>query len=79
MKITGYKRKDTEMEGLMEMEAIAIAASPKTLREVAKFFNQAADEMEELGTDYDHIHLMDAWEGWSDGLPDIQVVSEKYI
>ena len=79
MKITGYKRKDTDMKGLMEMETIAIAASPESLREVAKFLNHAAEEMEEMGTDYDHIHLMDAWEGWSDGFPDIQVVSEKYI
>jgi hypothetical protein len=79
MKITGYKRKDTEIEGLIEMETIAIAATPKTLRDVAKFLNHAADEMEEMGADYGHIHLMDMWEEWNDGLPDIQVVSEKYI
>lgn len=63
----------------MEMETIAIAASPETIRELASFLNDAAAEMEELGADYDHMHLMDAWSNWKDGLPDIQIVSEKYI
>ena len=63
----------------MEMEIIAIAASSGTIRELAKFFNDVASEMEELGTDYDHTHLMDAWSDWEDGLPDIQIVNEKYM
>ncbi|MBV1884084.1 MAG: hypothetical protein KUG82_20760 [Pseudomonadales bacterium] len=79
MNITGYKRKDTEIEGLMEMESVAIAASPKIIRALAKFLNDAADEMDELGNDYDHLHLMDEWDNWKEGLPDIQVVSEKYM
>ena len=29
MRITGYKRKDTEVEGLIEMESIAIVADAK--------------------------------------------------
>jgi hypothetical protein len=79
MKIIGYKKKDTELEGLMEMESIAIAASEETIRELAKFLNHAADVMDEMGTDYDHLHLMDEWDNWKGGLPDLQVVSEKYI
>ena len=78
MKITGYKKRDTDLEGLMEMETIAIAASPETIRELANFLNHAADEMEEMGDDFDHLHLMDTWQNWKEGLPDLQVVSEKY-
>jgi hypothetical protein len=63
----------------MEMESIALAASPETLRQIAKFLIRAADEMDEIGADFDHLHLMDEWNGWKDGLPDVQVVSEKYI
>lgn len=33
--------------------------------------------MDEMGADYDHLHLMDEWDNWKDGLPDLQVVSEK--
>jgi hypothetical protein len=43
MKITGYKKKDTELEGLMEMESIAIAASAETIRELAKFLEPVHD------------------------------------
>ncbi len=31
MEITVYKRKGTKLEGLMEIESITIAASPKTI------------------------------------------------
>ena len=78
MKITGYKKGDTDLEGLIEMETIAIAASPETIRELANFLNHAADEMEEMGDDFDHLHLMDTWQNWKEGLTDLQVVSEKY-
>ena len=79
MKITGYKKADTELEGCMVMSDIGIAASADTLRALAAFLLSAAEQMEELGSDYDHIHLMDEWSGWQDGLPDIQVLSERYI
>ncbi len=79
MKITGYKKSDTEVEGLMEMETIAIAASSEKLRAIANFLNSAANEIDEMGSDYDHLHLMDEWEGWEESFPDIQVVSTKYI
>jgi hypothetical protein len=71
-------KKDTGLEGLMEMESIAIAASPKTIRDLAIFLNHAANEMEEMGSNYDHIHLMDEWNNWKDGFPDIQIISKKY-
>jgi hypothetical protein len=78
MKITGYKKSDTEIDGLMVLSDIAIATSSKTLREIATFLQSAADEMDELGADYDHLHLMDEWENWKEGYPDIQVLNNKY-
>jgi len=62
MKVTGYKKNNTEIDGLMVLSDIAIATSSKTLREIAAFLQSAADEMDELGADYDHLHLMDEWE-----------------
>ena len=81
MKITGYKKCDTELEGLMELSDVAISTSSKTLREIASFLIQAADEIDEideLGEDYDHVHLMDEWNNWKEGYPDIQILSPKY-
>lgn len=79
MKITGYKKEDTELEGCMVLSDIGIMASPETLRYLATFLAAAADEMERMGEDYDHLHLMDEWGKWQEGYADIQVLSEKYI
>jgi len=77
MKIFGYKSNDTETDGLMEMSDIAFSASPETLRSIAKFLNKSADDLEEMGDEFDHVHLMDEWSGWKEGTPDIQVINEK--
>ncbi len=68
---------DTGEVHLKETKCIGVSASPKTLRDIAKFLNEAADELEEMGSDFSHLHLMDEWEGWTDGTPDIQVFNEK--
>jgi len=62
---------------LKETECVGIAASPEKLRAIATFLNNAADELEEMGNDFDHLHLMDEWDGWTDGDPDIQVFHEE--
>lgn len=77
MDIYGYKEKDTEIEGLMKLRDIGISASPETLRAVAEFINSAASELEEMGSDFGHLHLMDEWEGWSESVTDIQIINPK--
>jgi len=77
MKIFGYKKADTDNEGLMELSDIAFSTSPETLRAIAKFLEEAADELQEMGGDFGHVHLMDEWSGWADGEPDIQVLNEN--
>ena len=58
---------------LKETECVGISASPETLRAIAKFIIEAADELEEMGKEFSHLHLMDEWDGWTDGAPDIQI------
>ena len=62
---------------LKETDCIGISARPDTLRAIAKFLAEAADELEEMGSDFSHLHLMDEWSGWSEGTPDIQVFNDK--
>jgi hypothetical protein len=62
---------------LKETECVGISASPETLRSIAKFLNEAAQVIEEMGNDFGHLHLMDEWDGWSEGNPDIQVFNEN--
>ena len=79
MKITGHVREGTEVDGLKELDSIAFVASAESLRQIAEFLVRAADEMDEMVPDFDHLHLMDEWDGWKNGYPDVQVVSEKYV
>ena len=58
---------------LKETECIGISASPEDLRAIAQFLSSSADELEEMGDDFGHLHLMDEWEGWKNSYPDIQV------
>ncbi len=77
MNIYGYKGEDTEVKGLMKLKDIGISAPPETLRAVAKFINDAADELEKMGSDFGHLHLMDEWDGWTEDVADIQIVNPK--
>ena len=51
----------------------------KKLKAIASFLNSAAEEIEKMGSDFDHAHLMDKWSEWDASFPDVQVVSTKYI
>ena len=64
---------------LKETDCIGIAANPEKLRAIAAFLNNAANELEQMGSDFGHLHLMDEWDGWSEGTPDIQVFNEQKI
>ena len=79
MRVIGNVKPDTQSNGSFDLESLAIIAPPETIRALAKFFNAAADEMDELGDDYDHVHLMDEWKGWLDSYPDFQILSKKYL
>lgn len=68
---------DSGGKNLDETSCIGISASPNTLREIAKFLANAANELEEIGSEFGHLHLMDEWGEWSDGMPDIQVFGDK--
>ncbi len=43
----------------------------------SEFLNAAVDELEQMGKDFGHLHLMGEWEGWSKNDTDIQVVNNK--
>ncbi len=62
---------------LKETDCIGISADSETLRSIANFINKAADELDEMGNDFGHLHLMDEWEGWKEGSPDIQIFNEE--
>ena len=68
---------DTGETHMKESEGIAISATPEVLRAIAKFLAEAADDLEEMGEEFSHVHFMDEWQGWTDDVPDIQVWNDK--
>ncbi|SFZ75360.1 Imm32 family immunity protein [Chitinimonas taiwanensis] len=64
-------------DGLVELNQVSFVASAETIRAVAQFLIEAADKMEMLGDNYDHLHLQDSRSSWKENWPDI-IVCKKY-
>ena len=61
MKIYGYRADSNEEDTTpKEMAEISIVANAKELRMIAAFLQQTADNMDRMGSAYDHEHLSDA-------------------
>lgn len=66
MKIHGYKDEGLTIDQIepYELAEITLEATPEELREIASFLRTAADDMERLGSNYDHQHLSDKKPGF---------------
>jgi hypothetical protein len=73
MEIFGYKRKEVNEHGLLEMNEVTFLASPNTLRAIAKLLTDAADLIEKKPGSIDHLHLQDTWRDWQEDYPDVVV------
>lgn len=60
MHIYGYA-KDRPIETVVPelLAEITLNASPGELRAMSKFLRDCADEMDRMGSEYDHVHLSD--------------------
>lgn len=61
MKLFGYTNEAGVIEGAGPnvLAEVTLCASPHELRQMAKFLQYCAGEMERLGARYDHVHLGD--------------------
>ena len=74
MKVYAYKSGEPLNEhGLLELSEISLSADAKTVRAIAQFLTQAANEMDRLGEGYDHLHMQDVSSAWEEEWPDIIV------
>lgn len=78
MRIFGYPKEGYDEPQSIELSDVTVAAKPEELMKIAKFFEQAAIDIEKHGTDFEHEHLQDNQEGF-DGNPDIQVYNEALL
>lgn len=61
MKLHGYPDRGLPTEEVVPhtLAEITLVATPIELRQVAEFLTFCANEMERMGTAYDHMHLSD--------------------
>ncbi|MGO1000542.1 Imm32 family immunity protein [Lysobacter sp. CA196] len=78
MKLWGYSKKEREAGEvrLMELAEASLLATPAELRRIAAFLSDAADNMDRMGSDYDHEHLGDRQPGFEDS-PHLVVARAK--
>jgi hypothetical protein len=50
----------------LQLSEVTLSASPSELRSIAKFLMRAAEEIEQLGTEWEHEHLGDSEEGFDE-------------
>ncbi len=65
MKAYGCSTKVDFGEGPLPLFEISLWGKPEDLREVAKFINLMADEIQ-CNPDFDQMHLRDAWDKWTE-------------
>ena len=61
-----------DAEAAMQLSGLSLSLTPEAMRSFAAFVASAAQEMEELGSDYDHVHWQDH-PTWQEGWPDVQL------
>lgn len=61
MKIYGYANEGPQAEGVdpSELTEITVVATSKELRSIAAFLLLSADNMDEMGSRFGHLHLAD--------------------
>ena len=78
MKLFGYPISKYDGTNPIELSSVTVAANPKELRGIAKFFEQAAMDIEKHGTDFEHEHLIDNQDGFDEG-SDIQIYNSALL
>jgi len=68
IKFYGYTEAGLEEQQLtpLQLTEVTLSASPSELRSIAKFLIRSAEEIEQLGTTWEHEHLGDSEEGFDD-------------
>lgn len=71
IKAYGYLAKADAHSLQGELAEVTIVADPDELRQIAKFLNDAATEIETHGAVFEHEHLRDVIEDWPEENTDL--------
>jgi hypothetical protein len=82
VRINGHEEVDPDLPieqvRFYELAEVTLSASPAELRRMAAFFAHSADEMERMGSAYDHLHLSDEQSGFEDSPHFVVVRAESH-
>jgi hypothetical protein len=74
IKAFGYAQGAEDAQQATALSEVTFVAAPDVLRRLAQHLLQAAAELEKHpNPPFDHSHLQDEWEGWSDDDVDVIV------
>jgi hypothetical protein len=77
MKAFAYPLGETVNEyGLIALRELSISADADTVRLIANFMMDAANEMDRLGKNFDHVHMQDGCSSWQETWPDIVICKQ---
>ena len=75
MKAHGYAKKQVSATGLLQLGEVTFSGSAASLRHIARFIAQAADEKDKRAGRFSHMHIRETCPEWIEKWPDI-IVSE---
>jgi hypothetical protein len=75
MKAHGYAKKQVSATGLLQLHEVTFSGSAASLRDLARFLAQAADEKDKRSGHFSHMHIREICPEWLEKWPDI-IVSE---
>jgi hypothetical protein len=77
MKAHGYAKRQITDRGLLEMREVTFSGSPASMREIARFLTQAADQMEKQRGKFSHVHIREICPDWLEKWPDVVVTTSR--
>jgi hypothetical protein len=73
--IWGYAKAPANEDGLLELKEVSMGFPPQALREIARFLQTAADEIEKNDRPrHWHLHIDSCVKNWGRQFPDIGLV-----
>ena len=77
MKIFGYKKKEINDQGLLELDEVTFQGKPEQLRCIAKHLLETAYSIEANPGKFDHDHISFNNPDWKDEYPEIVIAEEN--
>ena len=74
LEVFGYTMNSPELERPLAFQEVTFFCGPEKLREIARFLNESADEMESMPSSSYHNHIQDWADAWPEDSPDVIVV-----